>query len=150
MIIWYDVELFLFFRGRQHRREPSIPKFGAWDETDPRLGESLTVIFNKVKRKSTTHPPSSRSCPPSRLPTRAIRKKQESSSSSRSKVSEYIQRFCPLVHVPFFISFSHRLMIFNWECSCRYVAACVLEGGSDSKKLHVCISAFRLRHISYF
>ncbi|KAB1221742.1 RPM1-interacting protein 4 [Morella rubra] len=30
----------------QHHRAPEIPKFGAWDETDPRSGEGYTVIFN--------------------------------------------------------------------------------------------------------
>nr|XP_027088814.1 RPM1-interacting protein 4-like isoform X1 [Coffea arabica] len=29
----------------------SVPKFGAWDERDPRSGEGFTVIFNKVKEE---------------------------------------------------------------------------------------------------
>ncbi|XP_052203415.1 RPM1-interacting protein 4-like [Diospyros lotus] len=29
----------------------SVPKFGAWDETDPKSGEGFTVIFNKVKEE---------------------------------------------------------------------------------------------------
>ncbi|ESR63069.1 hypothetical protein CICLE_v10017621mg, partial [Citrus x clementina] len=29
----------------------SVPKFGAWDETDPTSGEGFTVIFNKVKEE---------------------------------------------------------------------------------------------------
>ncbi|XP_019259819.1 PREDICTED: RPM1-interacting protein 4-like [Nicotiana attenuata] len=44
-----------------HRRNPSddlsnyssasVPKFGAWDEKDPKSGEGFTVIFNKVKEE---------------------------------------------------------------------------------------------------
>ncbi|XP_060186165.1 RPM1-interacting protein 4-like [Lycium barbarum] len=29
----------------------SVPKFGAWDEKDPKSGEGFTVIFNKVKEE---------------------------------------------------------------------------------------------------
>ncbi|RVW45866.1 RPM1-interacting protein 4 [Vitis vinifera] len=32
-------------------RVASVPKFGAWDETDPTSGEGFTVIFNKVKQE---------------------------------------------------------------------------------------------------
>lgn len=34
-----------------HHRAASVPKFGAWDETDPTSGEGFTVIFNKVKEE---------------------------------------------------------------------------------------------------
>ena len=37
--------------GRQHQRAASIPKFGAWDETDPQSGEGFTVIFDRVKEE---------------------------------------------------------------------------------------------------
>ncbi|XP_077211352.1 RPM1-interacting protein 4-like isoform X2 [Tasmannia lanceolata] len=32
-------------------RVASVPKFGAWDETDPKSGEGFTIIFNKVKEE---------------------------------------------------------------------------------------------------
>ncbi|XP_068669485.1 RPM1-interacting protein 4-like isoform X2 [Aristolochia californica] len=32
-------------------RVASIPKFGAWDETDPKSGDGFTVIFDKVKEQ---------------------------------------------------------------------------------------------------
>ncbi|KAM3328053.1 RPM1-interacting protein 4 isoform X2 [Capsicum galapagoense] len=32
----------------------SVPKFGAWDEKDPKSGEGFTVIFNKVKEEKHT------------------------------------------------------------------------------------------------
>jgi RPM1-interacting protein 4 len=35
----------------QHHRVASVPKFGAWDELDPKSGEGFTVIFNKVKEE---------------------------------------------------------------------------------------------------
>lgn len=28
---------------------PAIPKFGEWDDSDPRSGESYTEVFNKVR-----------------------------------------------------------------------------------------------------
>ncbi|KAF8369803.1 hypothetical protein HHK36_032164 [Tetracentron sinense] len=33
------------------QRAASVPKFGAWDETDPKSGEGFTIIFNKVKEE---------------------------------------------------------------------------------------------------
>ncbi|XWS18150.1 hypothetical protein CRYUN_Cryun32bG0017400 [Craigia yunnanensis] len=39
------------FDGNKHHRTASIPKFGAWDETDPTSGEGFTAIFNKVKEE---------------------------------------------------------------------------------------------------
>ncbi|KAF5472726.1 hypothetical protein F2P56_009420 [Juglans regia] len=39
----------------QHRRgASSIPKFGAWNEADPKSGEGFTVIFNRLKEKKQT------------------------------------------------------------------------------------------------
>lgn len=35
----------------QSCRSVSVPKFGEWDEKDPRLAEGFTVIFNKVKEE---------------------------------------------------------------------------------------------------
>ncbi|KAL3519399.1 hypothetical protein ACH5RR_017548 [Cinchona calisaya] len=32
-------------------KSASVPKFGAWDERDPKSGEGFTVIFNKVKEE---------------------------------------------------------------------------------------------------
>ncbi|PSS24796.1 RPM1-interacting protein [Actinidia chinensis var. chinensis] len=32
-------------------RSVSVPKFGVWDEKDPKSGEGFTVIFNKVKEE---------------------------------------------------------------------------------------------------
>lgn len=35
-------------------RSASVPKFGAWDDLDPKSGEGFTVIFNKVKEEKQT------------------------------------------------------------------------------------------------
>ncbi|XP_057512866.1 RPM1-interacting protein 4-like [Actinidia eriantha] len=35
----------------QSYRSASVPKFGAWDEKDPKSGEGFTDIFNKVKQE---------------------------------------------------------------------------------------------------
>ncbi|XP_044496040.1 RPM1-interacting protein 4-like isoform X3 [Mangifera indica] len=35
----------------RHHRTVSVPKFGAWDETDPKSGEGFTIIFNEVKKE---------------------------------------------------------------------------------------------------
>ena len=34
-----------------HDRPSSVPKFGVWDEKDPKSGDGFTVIFNKVKQE---------------------------------------------------------------------------------------------------
>ncbi|KAL5839006.1 hypothetical protein ACOSQ4_011614 [Xanthoceras sorbifolium] len=36
---------------QSHQRAESVPKFGAWDDTDLTSGEGFTVIFNKVKEE---------------------------------------------------------------------------------------------------
>ncbi|MCL7025046.1 hypothetical protein MKW94_012644 [Papaver nudicaule] len=36
----------------RHHKTASVPKFGAWDETDPKSGEGFTIIFNKVKEET--------------------------------------------------------------------------------------------------
>ncbi|KAI6704105.1 hypothetical protein NL676_013241 [Syzygium grande] len=73
-------------RVRQHRRAPSIPKFGAWDETDPRSGESFTVIFNKVKEEKHNESSKFPVLPPEPITYSGNQKNQESSSSSRPKI----------------------------------------------------------------
>ncbi|GLU12481.1 hypothetical protein SLE2022_291590 [Rubroshorea leprosula] len=35
----------------KHHRSPSVPKFGAWDEADPKSGDGFTAIFNKVREE---------------------------------------------------------------------------------------------------
>ncbi|KAI3440181.1 AvrRpt-cleavage domain-containing protein [Psidium guajava] len=72
--------------GDSHRRAPSIPKFGAWDETDPTAGESFTVIFNKVKEEKHNTSTNFPVVPPEPVTYSSNQKKQESSSSSRSKI----------------------------------------------------------------
>lgn len=36
---------------QHHRATLSIPKFGAWNEADPRSGGGFTAIFEKVKQE---------------------------------------------------------------------------------------------------
>ncbi|KAI3880797.1 hypothetical protein MKX03_034698 [Papaver bracteatum] len=38
-------------RMQRHHKAASVPKFGAWDETDPKSGDGFTIIFNKVKEE---------------------------------------------------------------------------------------------------
>lgn len=68
------------FDHEGHHRAASIPKFGAWDETDPRSGEGFTVIFDRVKEEkqiaSTTFPS---------VPTQPGSLRNKGNSSSRSK-----------------------------------------------------------------
>ncbi|KAJ6769610.1 hypothetical protein OIU79_020460 [Salix purpurea] len=70
--------------GRQHQRAASIPKFGAWDETDPQSGEGFTVIFDRVKEEKQIAP----STFPS-VPTRPVNhqtsQRNHGKSSSPSK-----------------------------------------------------------------
>ncbi|KAI3870500.1 hypothetical protein MKX03_022693 [Papaver bracteatum] len=35
----------------RHHKAASVPKLGAWDETDPKSGDGFTIIFNKVKEE---------------------------------------------------------------------------------------------------
>ncbi|KAK1297579.1 RPM1-interacting protein 4 [Acorus calamus] len=37
--------------NNHHRRAASVPKFGAWDEMDPKSAEGFTVIFDRVKEE---------------------------------------------------------------------------------------------------
>ncbi|XVF52121.1 hypothetical protein PTKIN_Ptkin04bG0239400 [Pterospermum kingtungense] len=50
-----------FEGNNRHHRTASVPKFGEWDEADPKSGEGYTAIFNKVKEEkqapSSTHFP---------------------------------------------------------------------------------------------
>ncbi|CBI35706.3 unnamed protein product, partial [Vitis vinifera] len=65
-------------------RVASVPKFGAWDETDPTSGEGFTVIFNKVKQErqvAATMLP--RVPPPQSAYSNSQKKHQNSSSGSK-------------------------------------------------------------------
>ncbi|KAK3218918.1 hypothetical protein Dsin_012888 [Dipteronia sinensis] len=66
-------------------RAASVPKFGAWDETDPASGEGFTVIFNKVKEEkqiaSTKFPTI-----PAQANIQSDTKRAKGGSSSRSKI----------------------------------------------------------------
>ncbi|KAI9161366.1 hypothetical protein LWI28_016730 [Acer negundo] len=68
-----------------HHRVASVPKFGAWDETDPASSEGFTVIFNKVKEEkqiaSTKFP-----TVPAQANIQSDTKRTNGGSSSRSKV----------------------------------------------------------------
>lgn len=67
-----------------HHRAASIPKFGDWDETDPKSGEGFSVIFNKVKEEkqiASSHFPN---VPPQ--PSYYSSAKKQGRSSSRSKI----------------------------------------------------------------
>ncbi|OVA01116.1 Pathogenic type III effector avirulence factor Avr cleavage site [Macleaya cordata] len=68
-----------FTNETRHQKAASVPKFGAWDETDPKSGEGFTIIFNKVKEEkqiaATKFPPI-----PSEPPNYS-----KASSSSKSK-----------------------------------------------------------------
>ncbi|KAJ7946354.1 putative RPM1 interacting protein 4 [Quillaja saponaria] len=66
---------------KNHHKSPSVPpKFGAWDEEDPKSGEGFTVIFDKVKKEKEDAA--------ARLPTPSpnIQSKQEKSSFLGSKL----------------------------------------------------------------
>ncbi|KAK2653012.1 hypothetical protein Ddye_012868 [Dipteronia dyeriana] len=68
-----------------HHRAASVPKFGAWDETDPASGEGFTVIFNKVKEEkqiaSTKFP-----TVPAQANIQSDTKRTNGGISSRSKI----------------------------------------------------------------
>ncbi|GMP75660.1 hypothetical protein CsSME_00032664 [Camellia sinensis var. sinensis] len=70
----------------------SVPKFGAWDERDPKSGEGFTVIFDKVKQekhiaaaKVPTMPP-----PPSNY-------MNSQKKNTRSKVCIHVFEFHPIM-----------------------------------------------------
>ncbi|XP_031279119.1 RPM1-interacting protein 4-like isoform X3 [Pistacia vera] len=69
----------------RHHRTASVPKFGAWDETDPKSGEGFTVIFNKVKEEkqkaSTTFP-----TVPSQAGSHSDGQRNTAASPSKSKI----------------------------------------------------------------
>ncbi|XP_017700674.2 NOI-like protein isoform X2 [Phoenix dactylifera] len=67
------------------RRAPSVPRFGSWDETDPKSAESFTVIFNKVKEEkqiAATKLPTL----PAKTMTYPERQNNSSHASSKSKM----------------------------------------------------------------
>ncbi|KAF6173220.1 hypothetical protein GIB67_026915 [Kingdonia uniflora] len=69
-------------------RAASVPKFGAWDETDPRSGEGFTVIFNKVKEEKQIGTSKFPTIPPP-PPTSSNERKSNRNSSPESKVSSF-------------------------------------------------------------
>ncbi|XP_017700144.2 NOI-like protein [Phoenix dactylifera] len=69
----------------QQHKAPSVPRFGSWDETDPKSAESFTVIFNRVKeekRMASTPLPTL----PAKLITYPAAQKNYSHASSKSKM----------------------------------------------------------------
>ncbi|XP_044460526.1 RPM1-interacting protein 4-like [Mangifera indica] len=44
------------FYPSRHHGTAFVPKFGAWDEADPKSGERFTVKFNKVKEEKQLFP----------------------------------------------------------------------------------------------
>lgn len=69
----------------KHQRAPSIPKFGAWDETDPESGDGFTAIFNKVKEEKKSPPSQYPILPPQ--PSKVLDgHSKHRSSSPKSKV----------------------------------------------------------------
>ncbi|OWM85590.1 hypothetical protein CDL15_Pgr029013 [Punica granatum] len=71
-----------------HRRAASIPKFGAWDEMDPRSGESFTVIFNKVKEEKHNASSNFPTVPPQPISTYPGDRGKQTSPSLASKVTQ--------------------------------------------------------------
>ncbi|XP_054778995.1 RPM1-interacting protein 4-like isoform X2 [Prosopis cineraria] len=43
-------------RDYENQKGTAIPKFGEWDEEDPKSGESFTVIFSKLKQEKHAEP----------------------------------------------------------------------------------------------
>lgn len=67
-----------------HHRVGSVPKFGAWDESDPASGEGYTFIFEKMKKeKQSPAPPFSPVNPQASYYSNA---QEKGRSSSRSKI----------------------------------------------------------------
>ncbi|KAJ4830653.1 hypothetical protein Tsubulata_033949, partial [Turnera subulata] len=71
-----------------HHRTASVPKFGAWDETDPKSGDGFTVIFDRVKQEkqiaSTTLP-----TPTTHPINIVVSERNQGSSSPKLKESEH-------------------------------------------------------------
>ncbi|KAF5742132.1 hypothetical protein HS088_TW09G00174 [Tripterygium wilfordii] len=65
------------------QRTASVPKFGSWDEADPRSGDGFTLIFAKVKEEK--HKASQVPIVPPRPNNRFDNQRMEGSSSSKSK-----------------------------------------------------------------
>ncbi|KAF9672136.1 hypothetical protein SADUNF_Sadunf11G0009300 [Salix dunnii] len=64
-----------------HQRAASIPKFGAWDETDPKSGEGFTVIFDRVKEEKQIAPTTFTSVPTRPLNHQTSQRNHGNSSS---------------------------------------------------------------------
>ncbi|XP_028755278.1 RPM1-interacting protein 4-like [Neltuma alba] len=51
-------------RDSENQKVKAIPKFGEWDEKDPKSGESFTVIFSKLKQEKHAEPGHHPDAPP--------------------------------------------------------------------------------------
>ncbi|KAF8369802.1 hypothetical protein HHK36_032163 [Tetracentron sinense] len=71
------------------QRAASVPKFGAWDETDPKSGEGFTIIFNKVKEEKQIGAANFPTVPPQTN----IYQNSHGSSSSEPKMEKIGRRF---------------------------------------------------------
>ncbi|KAL5773167.1 hypothetical protein ACOSQ2_013091 [Xanthoceras sorbifolium] len=69
-----------------HQRAASVPKFGAWDETDPTSGEGFTVIFNKVKEEKEIASAKFPTHVPAQANSHSNYQKTNGGSSSKSKI----------------------------------------------------------------
>ncbi|XP_034915269.1 RPM1-interacting protein 4 isoform X1 [Populus alba] len=68
-----------------HQRAASIPKFGAWDDTDPKSGEGFTVVFNRVKEEKQIASKTFPSVPIQPVNRQITSQRNQGSSSSLSK-----------------------------------------------------------------
>jgi len=50
-ILFEILRIVILFVNLQPDRGASVPKFGAWDETDPSSADGFTHIFNRVKEE---------------------------------------------------------------------------------------------------
>ncbi|KAJ0984400.1 hypothetical protein J5N97_002756 [Dioscorea zingiberensis] len=73
-------------KPQQHQRGASVPKFGAWDENDPKSGEGFTIIFNKVKEEKQTTA--------ARLPTTPTEPKFIPAAQQESSNSSFLSKIC--------------------------------------------------------
>ena len=46
--------LMYMIEPQNHQKVAAMPKFGEWDEKDPKSGESFTVIFSQLKQEKIT------------------------------------------------------------------------------------------------
>jgi hypothetical protein len=130
----------------QHHRVASVPKFGAWDELDPKSGEGFTVIFNKVKEEKQIAASQNAAMRPTQSSyySNAAHGQGHGRSSYRSKVYIYNSKWLFLllyVHCSTIYIISTLIMIL-----CRYVAVCFQVEVSDLRTW-LCICFHKLaRH----